>query len=62
MDIKKLSQGVSLVQSVNKVYFAAEYGWTPQSQQSGAKIEEFFKWIEDRNTENVTNPVVVGGK
>lgn len=62
MDIKKLSQGVALVQNVKKVYFAAEYAWTPEAQRSGAKIEEFFKWIEDRNAENATDPVVVGGK
>jgi|TARA_R110002003_G_scaffold48_6_gene3978 mannan endo-1,4-beta-mannosidase len=62
MDVNKLAQGVAQVQSANKVYFAAEYGWTPQSQQSGTKIEVFFDFIEKRNRADVAQPVVVGGK
>lgn len=59
MDIDKLAKGVETVGSVDKVYFAGEYGWTPQSQ-SKAKIGEFFSWIEAR--QNNSRPVVVGGK
>jgi len=62
MDIDKLAQGVAQVQSVNRVYFAAEYGWTPQSQRSGVKLETFFDWIEKRNGPDVEQPVVVGGE
>lgn len=62
MDIGKLEKGVKQVESVGKVYFAAEYGWTPASQRTGAKMEDFFDWIEERNAENVTRPVVMGGE
>lgn len=61
MDVDKLSKGVAAVEKAEKVYFAAEYGWTPESQTK-TKMDEFFKWIEDRNGENSTSPVVVGGK
>ncbi|KAF2255757.1 glycoside hydrolase family 5 protein [Trematosphaeria pertusa] len=59
MDVDKLSKGVAAVEKAEKVYFAAEYGWTPESQTK-TKMDEFFKWIEDRNGENSTSPVVVG--
>ncbi|KAF2266954.1 glycoside hydrolase, partial [Lojkania enalia] len=47
MDIDKLAKGVEAVGTVDKVYFAAEYGWTPQSQTK-AKMEDFFAWIESQ--------------
>jgi len=53
--------GVAQVEKAGKVYFAAEYGWTPESQRKGAKMEEFFDWIEERNRPGVERPVVVGG-
>lgn len=61
LDISKLSEGVAAVEKAEKVYFAAEYGWTPESQ-TVSKIGEFFEWIESRNQPNSTKPVVVGGK
>lgn len=61
MDIDKLSAGVAAVEKAGKVYFAGEYGWTPQSQTK-TKIDDFFKWIEDRNGVNNTKPVIVGGE
>ena len=59
MDIEKLNKGVEMVESVDKVYFAAEYGWTPSSQTK-TKIGKFFEWIERR--QNASKPVVVGGE
>jgi hypothetical protein len=59
MDIDKLSAGVEMVASVDKVYLAAEYGWTPQTQTK-TPMTEFFEWIERR--QNSSKPVVVGGE
>ncbi|KAF2657529.1 glycoside hydrolase family 5 protein [Lophiostoma macrostomum CBS 122681] len=47
MDVDKLSAGVELVAGTDKVYLAAEYGWTPQTQ-SKTPMSEFFAWIEQR--------------
>ncbi|KAF2108535.1 glycoside hydrolase superfamily [Lophiotrema nucula] len=57
MDIDKLSKGVASVAAVNKVYFAAEYGWTPQSQTK-TKSDQFFAWIESQ--QNKTKPIIAG--
>ncbi|KAF2182234.1 glycoside hydrolase family 5 protein [Zopfia rhizophila CBS 207.26] len=53
VNIEKLSKGVAAVGSVDRVYFAAEYGWTPP-----VNLTDFFTWIE--NQQNKTKPIVSG--
>ncbi|KAF2463129.1 glycoside hydrolase [Lindgomyces ingoldianus] len=57
MDVSKLSKGVEAVGTVDKVYFAAEYGWTPQSQKISS-MDDFFTWIE--NQQNKSRPIIAG--
>lgn len=58
-DVDKLSQGVELVGTADKVYFAAEYGWTPSSLTK-SMLEQFFGYIEKQ--QNKTKPIVSGGE
>ncbi|ORY07762.1 glycoside hydrolase superfamily [Clohesyomyces aquaticus] len=57
MDVNKLSKGVEAVGAVDKVYFAAEYGWTPQSQTISS-IDQFFAWIEEQ--QKTSKPIIAG--
>ncbi|KAF2199871.1 glycoside hydrolase [Delitschia confertaspora ATCC 74209] len=57
MDVDKLSKGVEAVGTADKVYFAAEYGWTPQSQTKST-LGEFFAYIEKQQQKK--KPIISG--
>ena len=54
----KLTDDIALVGSVNKVYLAAEYGWT--LNPDATPLEDFFGIIESQQAKS--RPVVAGGK
>lgn len=54
----KLTDDIALVESVNKVYLAAEYGWT--LNPDATPLEDFFGIIESQQAKS--KPVVAGGK
>ncbi|KAF2496173.1 glycoside hydrolase [Lophium mytilinum] len=53
----KLTDGIDLVASADKVYFAAEYGWT-DVQPDMAPLEDFFATIESYQEKK--KPVIAG--